>query len=71
MYREPVAAYYGLLSLNDLLALYKLDQRYLFESEERTVYTDNCCHLNNLGMEIIIDNILDQFDSVFAGLMAR
>ena len=50
------------------IAEYKIDQRSLFITEERTVYSDQCCHFNKLGMETIIDDIMIKAEPVFRKL---
>jgi hypothetical protein len=65
IYGDPIAMYYEKLNVSKLQTLTKYDHRYLFNREARTVYSDNCCHFNQLGMDIITDAIvsdaLDEF----------
>jgi len=67
-YKKPIAAHYHNLSISNLATPYKLDQRQLFKSEKRTVYSDECCHLNRLGMEMIVDDLISSFTPLFSGL---
>ena len=64
-YKKPIAAHYHNLSISNLATPYKLDQRQLFKSEKRTVYSDECCHLNRLGMETIVDDLISSFAPLF------
>ena len=64
-YKKPIAAHYHNLSISSLDTPYKLDQRQLFKSEKRTVYSDECCHLNHLGMETIVDDLISSFAPLF------
>lgn len=65
IYGDPIAMYYEKLNVSKLQTLTKYDHRYLFNREVRTVYSDKCCHFNQLGMDIITDAIvsdaLDEF----------
>jgi hypothetical protein len=47
----------------------QLDQRFLFKNEERTVYLDNCCHFNKLGITTIIDDLIDNFIPIFNSVL--
>jgi hypothetical protein len=68
-FKNIIERHYNKLNLNMLLTDNKLDQRFLFKDEERTVYLDNCCHFNNLGITIIIDNLIDSFIPVFNSVL--
>ena len=54
-----------------LITPYKIDQRYLFEEEDRPVYADQCCHFNKLGMNIIIDDIISKAEPIFKKLLSE
>ncbi len=69
-YKDPIELHYQKLSLDELLTANRLDQRWIFIDEIRTVYSDNCCHFNKLGMETIISDILDNFEPVFESLLS-
>ena len=70
-YKKPIGKYYGTLSMDLLSTPNKVDQRYLFESENRTVYSDQCCHFNRLGMSMIIDNLIDETQPIFQELFSN
>lgn len=63
--------YYGNLDMDWLITPYKIDQRYLFEEEDRPVYADQCCHFNKLGMNIIIDDIISKAEPIFKKLLSE
>lgn len=63
-----IERHYDSLDMSNLIAEYKIDQRSLFITEERTVYSDQCCHFNKLGMETIIDDIIIKAEPVFRKL---
>ena len=69
LYGEPIARFYAKLDVTKLKASAKFDHRYLFKAENRTVYSDNCCHFNQLGMNLISSAIIkdasDVLDKVF------
>ena len=77
--RKPIAPallastqeYYGTLNMDLLSAPYKIDQRYLFEEEQRTVYIDKCCHFNKLGMTTIIEDIISKAEPAFKKLLSE
>lgn len=68
-YKNAIERYYSKLNLNMLLTDNKLDQRFLFKNEERTVYLDYCCHFNKLGITTIIDDLIDNFTPVFKSVL--
>ena len=68
-YKKPIESYYGMLSMQELNVKNKIDQRYLFKEEPRTVYSDNCCHFNKLGMKIIIRDIIERASPIFLKLL--
>ena len=67
--KNIIERHYSKLNLNMLLTDNKLDQRFLFKNEERTVYLDSCCHFNNLGITMIIDDLIDNFIPVFNSVL--
>lgn len=68
-YKMPIEKYYGSLDFSEIDALYKIDQRFLFKSEKRTVYSDKCCHFNKLGMTVIIDDLIINARTAFTNVM--
>ena len=69
VFKNIIERHYSKLNLNMLLTDNKLDQRFLFKNEERTVYLDNCCHFNKLGITTIIDDLIDNFTPVFNSVL--
>jgi hypothetical protein len=69
--KQPIEQHYGSLTMNSLQAPYKVDQRYLFKNESRTVYSDSCCHFNNLGMTLIIEDLIQNTQDLFKGLLKQ
>jgi len=65
LYGKPIKENYSKLSKQNLTVRHFRDQRYLFVNTTETVYADNCCHFNQLGMEIIIDDIITSNKDVF------
>jgi len=65
LYGAPIKLTYGLLSNKNLVNSNFRDQRYLFQNVSQTVYSDNCCHFNKLGMEYIINDIIFSNDEIF------
>lgn len=68
-YKAAVENYYQEFDIDDLAAQHKLDQRTLLQKETRTVYADSCCHFNQLGMHLIISDLIIQFSDVFKALL--
>ena len=60
-YGNIISNYYKSLNLNNLNSQKKLDMRYLFKENSNELYRDYCCHLNNLGMQLISLNIIENF----------
>ena len=71
LFKQPIEKYYGSLSMDSLDAPHKVDQRYLFEDESRTVYSDSCCHLNQLGMTLIIEDLIQKNQNAFGKLLKQ
>jgi hypothetical protein len=65
IYADVIKKYYKLLSRDGLMAEHFLDQRYLFKDNSETLYIDFCCHLNHRGNQLVIDDILANFNDVF------
>jgi hypothetical protein len=71
IYGDPIANYYEKLNVSKLKALNKYDHRYLFKEENRTVYSDNCCHFNLIGMDMIVNSIISDALVVFENLLSK
>ena len=65
MYKNPIENYYATLNMEWLDAEYTIDHRNLFNSEERTVYSDNCCHFNRIGIKTIVTDIIERASPMF------
>jgi hypothetical protein len=65
-YADAIRKYYKLLSRDGLMATYFRDQRYLFRDNSETLYIDFCCHLNQRGNELVVGDILNNFQDLFA-----
>ena len=64
-YSDPIKQNYLKLSGRNLNVKYFIDQRFLFEKNSQTMYADNCCHFNELGMESIINDIIEKAKPAF------
>lgn len=64
-YGYHINNHYKRLSFKKLKANNIRDQRYLFSDFKQTVYADRCCHFNELGMKMIIEDIIDSNADVF------
>ena len=51
--------------INEVEIKNKLDLRFVFENNEKTLYRDFCCHLTNEGMYILAVSIVDHFETIF------
>ena len=69
LYGNPIKKYYHLLKTEEIKTKYFTDQRLLFFNVKETVYSDKCCHFNQLGMEIIIDDIILKNKNLFEKLL--
>jgi len=64
-YEEPIKKYYDKFKIQNINSKYKFDARYIFESNNENLYRDYCCHLNNKGMYLLSNNIIDKFEDLF------
>ncbi|HBB52438.1 MAG TPA: hypothetical protein DCZ80_00875, partial [Legionellales bacterium] len=71
LYGNITKKYYPLLSINYLEARDVFDARNIFKNERRTVYRDNCCHLNALGNEILLSEIFEKFSDKFKSKLSE
>ena len=70
-YGKHIEMYYERLNTNDLTAKNVSDLRYLFLDERRTTYSDNCCHLNDLGNKLMIEKIISDNYELFKYLIFK
>lgn len=62
-YRRPIEMFYGSIKISD----FKLppqsisDGRMIFYQNRKTLYIDDCCHLNKTGMELLSRDIANHF----------
>ena len=68
-YKTAVERHYKDFDIEALIAENTLDQRGIFYDERRTVYADSCCHFNQLGMSLIISDMVVRFKTVFEKLL--
>jgi len=64
-YGKPIRDNYSKLSKKNLTTHNFRDQRYLFKNVTETVYVDSCCHFNELGMQLIIKDLIISNEGVF------
>jgi hypothetical protein len=64
-YGKPIRDHYGKLSKDKLTVRNFRDQRFLFKNTEKTVYGDSCCHFNQVGMEMIINDLISSSEALF------
>lgn len=62
---KVISENYSKLSKKNLTTNNFRDQRYLFENTSETVYIDNCCHFNEFGMRVIINDIISSNTIIF------
>ena len=70
-YKTIIEKYYKSLSMEDLTTENKIDHRYLFSAEKRTVYSDNWCHLNTFGTELIVEDLIKNSKQIFYDLLKK
>jgi hypothetical protein len=70
-YKTPIEYYYKYLEINNLKTPNKYDHRYLFIDENKTVYSDKCCHFNLIGMKKITNSIIKDASDVFEELLRK
>jgi hypothetical protein len=64
-YGKPIRDHYAKLSKDNLTVRNFRDQRFLFKNTEKTVYADSCCHFNQVGMEMIINDLISSNEALF------
>ena len=69
-YKRATEKHYLKLTLEGLATEHKFDYRYLFVAERREIYTDDCCHMNQLGMNAIVEALIKDGYSVFESTLA-
>tara|TARA_X000000950_G_scaffold229307_1_gene277104 strand:+ start:4668 stop:5831 length:1164 start_codon:yes stop_codon:yes gene_type:complete len=70
-YKAIIEKHYKSLKMENLDTKNKIDHRYLFSSEDRTVYSDNWCHLNTLGIELIVEDLIKNSSQIFYDLLDK
>jgi hypothetical protein len=66
-----IRRFYPLLSGDRLEEDNFYDQRMIFQTDGRTLYSDNCCHLNHDGYKLIVDDIVRKFDPIFRARLTK
>ena len=64
-YKNPIEKFYENLNLDNLTIINKFDARKIFISNRESLYRDYCCHLNNKGMFILSNKIINEFQELF------
>lgn len=64
-YKGAIKKHYRKLVLKNLDTEFKFDYRYLFVDELKEIYSDDCCHLNMLGMEMMVETMISDGYRVF------
>ena len=75
VFREPVEIGYPLLraAVDNLReeGVHVIDAVDVFDSESRPVFSDNCCHYNDLGNRILVDRIIEELRPVLVARLQR
>lgn len=66
---ESVKNYYPLLTGEGLTTKNFRDQRTIFKDTAETVYSDSCCHFNQKGMSMIVNDLIIHNRDVFERLL--
>ena len=69
--KKPIQAHFEKLKITDLQTPNTMDQRWIFNSEYRTVYSDNCCHFNRVGKGIIVEDLISNVEPIFTNLQSK
>ena len=70
-YGNAIQAYYGNLDISKIMNENFTDLRYLFETTEETLYRDSCCHLNNQGIKLVSNSMIEKNKALFDRLFKR
>ena len=68
-YGNHITKNYHMLSKDLIKSDNFTDLRLVFKNESRTVYADNCCHLNSLGNRLLAKEIIISNEGLFRGLL--
>ena len=68
-YGDHIAKNYHMLSKNLIKSNNFTDLRLIFKNESKTVYADNCCHLNALGNSLLAREIIISNEDLFKRLL--
>jgi hypothetical protein len=71
IYGSPIKKYYHLLNSKNLKTKNFIDERMLFKNLSETIYMDNCCHMNNLGMYLLTKDIINKNQLTFKKLLDK
>ena len=64
-FENAIGKYYEKIDVSLLQVNLVADLRDVFKDEMRTVYRDDCCHFNDLGMKLISREIINSFHTEF------
>ena len=70
-YGTHITNHYDKLKSSMLNAKNVSDLRFLFKTDTRTLYADQCCHFNDLGNRELARAIIKQNDNIFRSLLNR
>lgn len=70
-YGVHIKNHYDKLKTSMLNASNISDLRFLFKTDKRTLYADQCCHFNDLGNRELARAIINQNDNIFRSLLNR
>ena len=61
-YGDIISKFYYSFNFENLKIKNKLDLKYIFKYNNKEIYRDYCCHLNNYGMHLISKEIVKKFE---------
>lgn len=71
IYGDPIKNYYQLLNSKNLKTKNFIDERMLFKDISQTIYMDDCCHMNNRGMDLLSRDIIHKKHLLFEALLSN
>lgn len=71
LYGKSIRDHYAKLGKGKLTVRNFRDQRFLFKNTKETVYADSCCHFNQVGMEMIINDLISSNEALFRKLLTK
>ena len=68
-YGDLISQYYKLFNFENIKIKKRIDLKYIFKNNNKELYRDYCCHLNNYGMHLISVEIIKNFENDFKKLI--